>query len=276
MNIKQNPFSVYDFLGYFTPGAIFLYVITFGYAHVNEDISPQDYVTENLGFDNAEIYIPFILVSYAIGHLLSFLSSISIESFSIWAHGYPSKCLLKMQTDGYFQTEGSKTLKIIIGLFLLPISVYELILGHCCGLKSFYMKPLDRVLRVVIVKKINLLLIEHGGVKQPGNFGSPEKTDFFRYAYHYAVEFAPNHYPKMQNYVALFGFLRTLAFLSILIFWGLVFHVLNEKCSIFDSIVWLICSGTIGFIFYLSFLKFYRRFSLEALMALAVSYKETK
>ena len=29
MESKQNPFSFYDFLGYFTPGAIFLYGLAF-------------------------------------------------------------------------------------------------------------------------------------------------------------------------------------------------------------------------------------------------------
>jgi len=273
MNIKQNPFSVYDFLGYFTPGAIFLYSLLFGYAHMSKSANPQEYITNTLGFDKAEIYIPFVLASYTLGHLLSFLSSISVERFSILAHGYPSKYLLKMETDGYFESKGSLFIKLVLLIAILPISVFEYFIGYAFNLRAMYTKPLDRVLRVLISKKINKLVTMHGDIKKPGDFGKPEKTDFFRYAYHYAVEHAPNHLPKMQNYVALYGFLRTLSFISVLIFWVIVWHTFSGSFGSLEASGWLLASSILSYILFMAFMKFYRRFSLEALMALSVSYE---
>lgn len=93
-------------------------------------------------------------------------------------------------------------------------------------------------------------------------------TDFFRFIYHYTVENAPNHFPKMQNYVAIYGFLRTITFILVLFFLALVIHVGYFPLSV-KTLVWLAFTVAITFSFYLAFVKFYRRFSLEVLMALA-------
>lgn len=38
INTKQNPFSIYDFLGYLTPGAVFIYGYVLVRAHQREPI----------------------------------------------------------------------------------------------------------------------------------------------------------------------------------------------------------------------------------------------
>lgn len=43
-----------------------------------------------------------------------------------------------------------------------------------------------------------------------------------RHPAYYAVENAPNHFSKMQNYVALYGFFRTLTPIAVLLFWVIV------------------------------------------------------
>ena len=53
MNIKQNPFSFYDFLGYFTPGAIFLYGVLLITGHVSGS-NIFVYAEKYLSFKNAE------------------------------------------------------------------------------------------------------------------------------------------------------------------------------------------------------------------------------
>lgn len=44
--LKQNPFSLYDFLGYFTPGAIFLYGCMAAISHSHLDESLIQYVKQ--------------------------------------------------------------------------------------------------------------------------------------------------------------------------------------------------------------------------------------
>lgn len=280
MELKQNPFSFYDFLGYLTPGSIFLYGSIAGYAHINSDQSPYDFIVKNLSFEKAEIYIPFVFIAYIVGHILSFLSSVLVERYSIWSDGYPSKYLLGISPEGYFKVGSHKLLRIpiraIVGLLLLPISLFDLIIGHGAKFRELYAKPLDRLLKSIIWKKLIALMIEHGGLKVPPKDVTPSNSDFFRYAYHYVVENAPNHLPKMQNYVALYGFLRTLTLLSVILFWGIVWHICNGQFLPFQAILWTVFSSLISYILYMSFVKFYRRFSLEALMALAATYKLSK
>lgn len=276
MDIKQNPFSFYDFLGYLTPGALFLYGCMAGYAHISQ-LNAFDFIGTNLSFDKAEIYIPFILLAYASGHILSFISSVVIERYSIWSVGYPSKYLLGIKAKSYFNVENHTILRTIIRLavaiLLAPISLLDWLLGHCIGFRDLYAKPLDKLLIKILSIKIIALMQEHGGLPRPPEDTTVSGSDFFRYVYHYTVEQAPNHFPKMQNYVALYGFLRTLTFLSIILFWGMVLHALDGQFSLREASLMISATSIFSYVLYMAFVKFYRRFSLEALMALAATYK---
>jgi hypothetical protein len=73
VDLKQNPFSLYDFLGFLIPGALFYYLL-FGIAYVN---FPGNILVEEIGkiLPKAEIYIPFVFISYLTGVILSYISS---------------------------------------------------------------------------------------------------------------------------------------------------------------------------------------------------------
>jgi hypothetical protein len=272
MELKQNPFSLYDFLGYFTPGALLLYLA----AYFSKTIWPQAPTFHDLaaqaGFDNAEAYVPFVLFAYAIGHLLSFISSVTIERFSVWAMGYPSKYLLDVSHAGYFYSEKHPALRAIIRsavfVLLLPISLMDLLLGRLCGMRDLYAKPLDNLLIQIIREKTYNLIRVVGGIKDPTELGKAHDTDFFRFAYHYAVENAPHHLPKMQNYVALFGFLRNISIVAVIAFWLTAYAVKDGMITWFV----LLPITAISYLFFMAFVKFYRRFCLEALMATAVTH----
>ena len=263
MELKQNPFSFYDFLGYFTPGAIFIYGCMAIFAHMQPDIKVLDFIT----FDRAEIYIPFVLISYTAGHLLSFISSIFIEKYSEWTVGYPSKYLLGYKADSYFI--GNIFIRSFVALLLAPISFFECILNISIKYRNTYAKPLDLMLQDIIRAKVDVLLNEHSDIKENKNTYSGKNSHFFLFAYHYVVENAPNHFPKMQNYVALYGFLRTLSLISVFFFWCLFVHIIDGSFSTELSIVALILSALLSLTFYMAFIKFHRRFSLEVLMALS-------
>lgn len=263
MELKQNPFSLYDFLGYFTPGAIFIYGWMAIFAHMQPDIKVLDFIT----FDRAEIYIPFVLISYTAGHLLSFISSIFIEKYSEWTVGYPSKYLLGYKADNYFI--GNKFLRLIVALLLAPISFLECTLNIAIKYRNTYAKPLDPMIQDIIRAKVDILLNEHSDIKENKGMYSGKSSHFFLFAYHYVVENAPNHFPKMQNYVALYGFLRTLTLISVFFFWCLFAHIIDGSFSTKLSVVGLLLSAVLSLTFYMAFVKFHRRFSLEVLMALS-------
>lgn len=267
MELKQNPFSFYDFLGYFTPGAIFIYGCMAIFAHIQPDLKVLDFIT----FDRNEIYIPFILISYTAGHILSFVSSIFIEKYSEWTVGYPSKYLLGFMADSYFS--GNKLIRLLVALLLAPISIFEWLLNITIKYRNTYAKPLDSLLQNIIRAKVSALLREHSGLKKPLEGNSATNTHFFLFVYHYVVEKAPSHFPKMQNYVALYGFLRTLTLISVFFFWCLFVHIVDGSFSTMLSIVSLFLSAMLSLTFYMAFSKFHRRFSLEVLMALTAVFE---
>ncbi|MGH7802096.1 MAG: hypothetical protein ACREOW_15965 [Thermodesulfobacteriota bacterium] len=276
MDLKQNPFSLYDFLGYFTPGAIFLYGFLAACVYVHPEVNILDYIATKLSLKRVEVYIPLVLAAYAIGHFLSFISSVTVERYSIWAIGYPSKYLLGLPHARYFATEEKRAIRCVvrtvIAIFLGPVVLLDWLLGAQAGLRDLYAKKLDSLLITALRNKIDTLMSECTG--KPKDYGTASKHDFFRYAYHYAVEHAPNHLPKMQNYVALYGFLRTLTLLSVIFFWWLVWQAVRGTFTRLQDIVLLSASMVLCYVLFMAFVKFYRRFSLEALMALAVSYEK--
>jgi apolipoprotein N-acyltransferase len=101
------------------------------------------------------------------------------------------------------------------------------------------------------------------------------ETNYFLFIYHFALENAPQHVPKMQNYVALFGLMRTLTFYFILLFWVASWHLIYSDASLLTIAITLPALSVVSYLFYLSFIKFYRRFTLEAMMAAAVVEKPT-
>lgn len=274
---KQNPFSFYDFLGYLTPGAVFLYGIWLSVGHTQQNshgISLE--LVSQLSFDKPQIYIPFVLVAYISGHFLSFISSITIERFSIWAHGYPSKYLLGIPKTSYFPEEDKlrKVLRFVIGVALTPILVLDWALGEKLRMRELYAKSLDKYLCEILRKKLYCLTVEHIGVfPKAEEHGKASEVDLFMFAYHFAVENAPNHLPKMQNYVALYGFLRTLTFISVLIYWSLWWHTISGAVAISTGVCLMGAATVLTYLMFMAFVKFYRRFSLEALMAMAICCK---
>lgn len=282
MNIQQNPFSVYDFLGYLIPGAISLYLILFfvGFDPADEAAieSAIKFVLSLMSFEHPEIYVPFILLSYSVGHFLSFLSTITVERYSIWAYGYPSKYLLDVSREKKDYFEGNEwVIRSAILFIVAPITLFDLIICDKLLNKKgyFYAQPLDEFLVTRLRYRINKLVgrnFHDGGDKNRFNASD---SDFFRYVYHYAVENAGNHLPKMQNYVALYGFLRALTLISSLTFWGILYFVCFtvNAFSIIGSILIVVLAAIITYFLFVSFVKFYRRYTLEALMAMAVTYR---
>lgn len=278
MDIKQSPFSFYDFLGYLIPGSVFIYGIVIIYGHISTQSSGLEFIVGQLGFERAEIYIPFILTAYTAGHILSYLSSITIEKYAIWAHGYPSKYLLNIPVKGYLDVDSDKILRrflrMAVWLIMFPISAMDWILGKRMGMRNLYAKPLDEFLITVIRNRIESLINRHAKAPDHSTQDAAIQAEFFRYGYHYAIENAPNHVPRMQNYVALFGFLRTLTLISLLLFWTMAFHAIFYTPDWHMGLGTVSSSGLLSFVLFMSFVKIYRRFSLEALMAMAITLED--
>ncbi|MFA6712186.1 MAG: hypothetical protein WCS33_05715, partial [Candidatus Caldatribacteriota bacterium] len=50
----------------------------------------------------------FVIISYVLGHALNYLSSLTIERYSIWSIGYPSRFILGEKQSCYLKKLNNK------------------------------------------------------------------------------------------------------------------------------------------------------------------------
>ncbi len=269
MKIEKNPFSLYDFLGYFIPGAIFLYGIMFALKY--DPIANTSFPFLQMNIDQ---YLIVILVCYIIGHLISYLSSVSVEVFSIWSLGYPSKYLLGCEFRGFWHNLFKEKhivkniLKITMCIYIFPVVIVDIFARKIFKLKQLLGKPMDEITADMVSEKIEKFVLEKYEVIENHLPIDEGDKDFFRFIYHYSMEKCPAHCVKLDNYVALYGFTRTLCFASLSIAWAYIAKIIVNGINMPDIVFGLSCCF-ISSLLYLDFNKFYRKFSLEAFMAFA-------
>lgn len=276
--IKQNPFSVYDFLGYFIPG--FITIIIFqnidyftnydSFKEILKSFYGQDYKIESITI--------LIIISYIIGHVISFISSITIERYAIWRYNFPSKYLLEFKHNGYWKSSKNWTdsgWRFVLVFMLFPVVFFDFILGKLLRFSKFYQQSLDKPLQDLIVFKANKLLKKLGFSEIEGykKDGSLNYSDFHRILAHYAYEYSQNHQSKLTNYVALYGFLRTLCLIFNSVTMFCVFKILIEENTFQcfkENISFILLLSFISYVFFMAFMKFYRRYSLECMMVVTI------
>lgn len=271
--MRQNPFSLYDFFGYFVPGALFVYSLMAYYGWKNSVGAGWSCLIQPESQCETHHYIMLVLVAYITGHLLSFISSVSIERYTIFVHGYPSKYLFDEEQKPLM--EEKTKLKIVLFLIgtatLLPISILDLILGKMLRVPPLYPRSMNKLLREHMIDNVNRLLLRQNMITKDKLSRSEIPGDLFLYLYHFALENSENHKTKMQNYVALYGFTRQLSLIFVGSFWLSIIEILSGDSS---KVAYLVLGGSIllSYGFYLAFNKFYRRFSQEAIFGAVVSW----
>ncbi|WP_312044301.1 hypothetical protein [Erwinia sp.] len=271
--MKQNPFSFYDFLGYLIPGAFLLYSFYFGGIHYEWEMALQfkSQLKLNSSFGDLINLFPLVISSYITGHLLSITSSFFIEKYSNCRNGYPSLYLFSGKGKGFFYKCSTLSFlgRVLLCLFILPISIIDTI-THPVFRQN---KKMDEKLLPVVFKKcMNILKHEFSIDTKSMNFNTGINGDSFRLIYHYAFENSEQHALKLQNYVALYGFTRNIAMASLIIFWTLVILRFWLELQVGSSLI--ISTAILAFVFYKGFVKFYKRYTLEAMMAACVINKK--
>ncbi len=270
--IQQNPFSLYDFLGYLIPGSLLIFLIMFLQTTNFENI--DNLTLSNLFYTchkfEIEQFTFFVIISYCVGHLVNFVSSLIIERYANWRYGYPSKYLLNLtpKNHSYWGPKKDKMKKVwrfITAIVIFPITICDLFLGSILRFRFFYTRPLDEFLREVIRDKGEKLINKLHIRKQGLSTTRIDNFDFNRIFAHYTFENSKRHQGKLTNYVVLYGFLRSLTFICIILFW---YSLIQSKNIITWNITVIL--GFISYVYFMAFMKFYRRYTLENLMIIAI------
>lgn len=280
--MNQNPFSFYDFLGYLIPGGFFILLMYFCGLTFDLDIVID--LTELLRGQSQIFgilnYASIVIISYIAGHFISITSAFFIEKYMNKELGYPSKYLFKKLTDASEsicspscdERSADKKTKIknrIINCVLFPIILWDFATQKLCYSQSLPFH-LANTTWLIIKEGYEKNFITNRQLLQDKN-GLDD--DLFRLAYHYVYEFSKQHQTKIQNYVALYGFCRNIFLIFIISFWLSVPTFIYRLCTHSDylySLLSIMLSFFFVYVFYVGFVKFYRRYTLEVLMAFAV------
>lgn len=292
--MEKNPFSIYDFMGYLFPGILVMFILCYvfcGYFNPYDIFNLEAFVHAfklDIGVSicmMGRIAI-FVVISYILGHLISYISSLTIELVFRRTFGYPSTYLFKKSRitwkemfKNYFETiqkanrgymkVGVVILKAFLLVVVAPISIMNFTLGHVTSLNLFVTRSLDDNLISIVQQKYNVMQ-----KKLNIDIMDSSNMDKHRLVMHYAYHNVKTSQNKTENYIALYGFLRCISFIFCLAFdalaiYGITTIDINAEVS-WDLIIEIGILFFIAYVSYLGFTKFYRKYTLENYMALVV------
>lgn len=213
---NKNPFSTFDFLGYFFPGALFLflaYILSNGLLLLD---TPQSVMRIKELIVNYPVIggLALVIISYIIGHLVSYMSSSTIELFYVWCHGYPSTYLLEQNPKPEPILKSSKGRLGIVWHVAVCIVIFPIVVAHCLferlfGLHRFITKSLNEPLQDELKRAETEVLKELG--LQDETIQDKKFDNEHLVVMHYVYEHSLQHQVKFDNYVALYGFLRSIS-----------------------------------------------------------------
>jgi hypothetical protein len=234
------------------------------------------YISQNNGdFD----FIFVVILCYVTGHVLSFVSSITVEQYNVFIYKYPSKYLLNKEgsqagwEDYYTSKKHTKNFLRTIVLFpLAPLVLMDLLFGHLLKFRKFFTRSINESLIPIIDKKLSKIYSE-SLLDPKDHIGETLIVEeYFLPVYHYLIEKSDKHYAKTQNYVALYGYLRNMTLISIITSWLLICNFDSQE-KLFSCYL-ILGNLSLTYIFFLGYLKFFRRFSKEVIFgALALENK---
>ncbi|KAE9861972.1 hypothetical protein GP671_23745, partial [Escherichia coli] len=134
--MNQNPFSIYDFLGYLIPGGLFLYLLYFCGITLDWDVIIQLKKTAIAQESSLSLlgYSSIVILAYIIGHAIAICSAFLVEKYMNDTLQYPSIYLF-WELNNDFEDEvkegrGRKIKYFIIKTILCPIWLLDKITSN--------------------------------------------------------------------------------------------------------------------------------------------------
>jgi hypothetical protein len=284
METKTPQLTAYDILGYLVPGLALFALIDLSIAFHFQKM-PMRYEDVCLRYSTIKWQgaIPLVLLCYYVGHMISFLSSMTIERYARWRYGHPMNFLLDESGEypRFFGTGGKCPIWSMIFRFCTAVTIWPLWFWESVllvtGILRNYVRSMGPQLVATVKEALGWLREKAGITVDP----SPDyPAEFESLAINYTLESAPAHVYSLRNYIVLYGFIRSMTLVLVISTWLLSLHVgwkfYAEGVNAYLSLGAFMVTGMAGGIFcvisYGAYLKFWTRYNREALMGLTAVY----
>lgn len=293
--MNKNPFSIYDFLGYLFPGAFALIVVKF-LVYTDNPFCPYCFLESirDLAQSNDKLTdtIFFILLSYILGHAIAFASTLTVEQFANWRYGYPSSFILGISTQ-YLQKptypanmslRGKAKVfmryylaRTFVALSVWPICLFSIVIGQWLNVRKFYIKETDEFTKKEILKRIQRLTNKLGIENISEDMINEKQLNYHRFITFYEYEKSEKHGVKMDNYVALYDFMRSVTMVLVFYTWYVAIMLVVFWGIDAVSLLYVIGAAFSTYFFFMAYMKFYRRYTEESFYTLVADddFKES-
>jgi hypothetical protein len=288
MRVEKLPFTIYDIVGYFLPGAALLASIVFV---VFPDMLANLYNADGSktpAVGALAIAILAATISYALGFCIALIASRGIEDPINAAFGYPSEFLVPRHDHPKNLSHGKKSFLspswFLSNMFFLPYlltppsQITDTSHPEAAPSAAGWRGCFHAAFKAVFVKKLCPPLIKQFNEKFKRKF-STELEDvsgkqWFNMVQYYVINNNPAAFVRMYNYMTMYGFCRNLSA-------SLYFSAIILSVDVIVQSLWMGLSlsaglrvGVVIILFLLlsvmlaaNFSKFYRRYSQEAVYA---------
>lgn len=292
MRVERLPFTVYDIVGYLIPGITGLWCLLYVFEYFGILGDTKDVVMLGSGdFSVALAVLLFFVFAYLTGHVIGFLSSVTVERLSIAFYGYPSAYICNEYCEkekiGKWSIEKNKKKFSkkhawyfpVIFIFLFPIAIFLTVINKT---KFYYLwiKSLPPSIIEMMMLNFEQKTESAGLVLKKINF--EESDDWFRFVCFYTFNNYQNAAYRLYNYLTIYGFIRNMCLIFNFATWFFILSSIlssielsfPKESTIQIHFAWPEISATVicamlTIILFLTFLKFYRRYTEEAILAFA-------
>jgi hypothetical protein len=286
MRVEKLPFTAYDIVGYFLPGATLLTSIVF---FLFPDILTNLYEEDARKMPVAIWLVIGILattISYALGYCIALIASMGIEDPIIAVFRYPSEFLVRKPNSS--ETDPHHKAPFLWKIFLLHYlltppsqninTLHPEVIPSAPGWRGWVRRWVRDQFEDIFVKKLCDPVIDQLDKKLKQSFAIERDTltgaQWFNLVQYYVMNNNSPAFLRMYNYMTIYGFCRNL---SAALYCSL-FFLAGGTIIHFDwvNLSWtVVLKAGFAFLFMLAlsgmlaanFAKFYRRYSQEAVYA---------
>lgn len=303
--VERTPFTVYDMLGYFIPGLYLTIYVTlffsgdliaglFKNSHVpmstikqalelstNEATKKMELfnIADKLLSPSSTAYFTMLVIvlieSYVVGHVLSYLSSVTIERMCVGFFGQPSEALSLDRNDEVAMSQYCKIVfrkflnrhRIIHSLLLFALLPHSLtlLLFSKTTLRRLTVRPPGKAIEKRIRSNFQTLFsIETHQISTEEMF---RMIDYYNHANDERLS------ARKYNYVTLYGFCRSMClavYAVLLLDLAYVFGYLSNAFYDISEVRYdILINLTLTILLMLAYFKYFRRYSQDSLRAFA-------